>query len=112
MAFNFTNKKFARKFDASEWAASKPIFFKDVNFYEALKIDDLFERYRLKTATVEEKFKASFEMLTATLIDENGAAVLTDDDFEAIKNAPVAPIIRAWCYATNPDYHKDETVEI
>lgn len=112
MALNFTNKKFARKFDASEWAASKPIFFKSLNFSETMDVDDLFERYRLKTSTVDEKFKASFEMLKKALIDENGDAVLTDGDFEAIKNAPVAPIIRAWCYATNPDYRKDETVEI
>ncbi len=112
MALNFTNKKFARKFDASEWEASKPIYFKNFNFFEALAVDDLFERYRLKTSTVDEKLKASFEMLKMALIDENGDAVLTDADFEAIKNAPAAPIIRAWCYATNPDYRKTETIQI
>lgn len=110
--FNFTDKKNIRPFDAAEWEPSESIFFKDFNFFEALKIDELFEVYRSKTATVAEKFQASFDMLKMSLVDETGAAILTDADFDAIKNAPFAPLIRAWSYALNPDFYKADAVQI
>lgn len=110
--FNLTDKKTVRPFDASEWEPSEPMFFKGFNFFEALEIDELFETYRSKTATVAEKFQASFDMLKMSLVDKNGAAILTDDDFETVKNAPFAPLIRAWSYALNPDFHKADEIQI
>jgi hypothetical protein len=107
--FDFTAKNKARQFDASEWGATAPIFFKTLNFFEMMAVNEKFECYRASTSTADERFKASFEMLKMTLVNENDEAILTDADFDAIKNAPAQPIIRAWCYATNPEYNSGET---
>lgn len=107
--FDFTANNNTRPFDAHEWGASVPIFFKPLNFFEMLTVNELFESYRLSTSTIEEKLRASFEMMKMALVDENGDAVLTDADFDTVKSAPAAPIIRAWCYAMNAEYNSGET---
>jgi hypothetical protein len=107
--FDFNTKNNARRFEASEWSASKEIFFKTLNLPETLLINEYFETYRNAETCGEKKVEASFKMLKLALVDENGDAVLTDDDYEAVKNAPAAPIVRAWCYAMNPEYNRGET---
>ena len=109
MIFDFNVKTATRQFDASEWGASKDIYFKALNFFETMTVNELFTTYRLKETSDDEKIRVSFEMMKIALVDEKGVPVLTDADFEAIKNAPASPIIRAWCYATNPDYNRGET---
>jgi hypothetical protein len=84
-------------------------FFQNVEFFRDDGRQRKFECYRASTSTADERFKASFEMLKMTLVNENDEAILTDADFDAIKNAPAQPIIRAWCYATNPEYNSGET---
>lgn len=107
--FDFSVKNARREFSAAEWGSDKPLFFKGLNIFETLTVNELFEKYRDPSSSIEERVKASFEMLKIALVDEDGNAVLADEDFEAVKNAPAAPIVRAWCYAMNSDYNRGET---
>lgn len=104
MIFDFAAKTVNRKFDASEWKATKPIFFKALNFFETMLVNEKVQRYYSDDAPEDEKFRVVFEVAKMGLVDENGDAVLTDADFEAMKNAPAAPLVRIWQYALNPDY--------
>lgn len=107
--FDFSVKNARREFIATEWGADKPLFFKTLNLFETLTVNEFFETYRNAAVSVDDRVKASFEMLKIALVDDEGNAVLSDDDFEAVKNAPAAPIMRAWCYAMNSEYNSGDT---
>lgn len=98
----------ARPFDISEWNSDVKAFFKPFNGFETLAVNEEFIAYNNLKRTREERFRAAFNIAKTALVDETGAALLTDDDYEAIKGASFEPFKRLWRYAVDPD-HVDET---
>lgn len=98
----------ARPFDVTEWNPEQKAFFKPLAGYDALAVNDEWFAFNDKDRTREERFRAAYNVAKRTLVDDTGAPLLTDEDYEAIKAASFQPLARLWRYVVNPD-HVDET---
>ncbi len=104
MQFKTVSNIEKRQFDIKEWNETQTAYFRGLTFVESLQVNDKFAKYRDKSSTSDERFRAAFDVAKMALVDESGTQLITEEDFEAVKNAPPAPLLRIWNYAIDPDY--------
>ncbi len=82
--------------DVSEWNDEVKAFFKPLSGFETLVFNDYFMEFYNKENGAEARFQAGFKAALLALVDENGAALLTESDEEAVRAASFLPIMRAF----------------
>lgn len=82
--------------DVSEWNDEVKAYFKPLNGFETLVFNDYFLEFYNKENVSDDRFKAGFKAALLALVDEEGAALLTEEDEEAIRAASFEPILRVF----------------
>lgn len=83
-----------RKIDIREWNDEVVAYIRPLNGFEQLIFNDDFLTFCDKSRSYEERFKAGFDAAKMSLVMEDNAPLLTDDDAEIMKNASVVPFYR------------------
>lgn len=82
--------------DVSEWNDEVRAYFKPLNGFETLVFNDYFLEFYNKENAPDDRFKAGFKAALLALVDEEGNALLSESDEEAVRAASFLPIMRVF----------------
>ena len=82
--------------DVSEWNDEIKAFFRPLGGFDTMVFVDFYFDWRDDSKSLDDRFKAGFKAALLTLVDEEGNALLTEEDEEAIRAASFDPIYRVF----------------
>lgn len=82
--------------DVSEWNDEIKAYFKPLGGFDTMVFVDYYFDWRDEEKSLDDRFKAGFKAALLTLVDEEGNALLTEEDEEAIRAASFDPIYRVF----------------
>lgn len=85
--------------DVSEWNDSVKAFLKPLGGFETLVFNDYFLEFYNRENSADDRFKAGFKAALIALVDEDGNALLADEDEASVRAASFLPIIRVFTTA-------------
>lgn len=82
--------------DVSEWNDEIKAYFKPLGGFDTMVFVDYYFEWRDESRSLDDRFKAGFKAAVLALVDEEGNALLTEEDEEAIRAASFDPIYRVF----------------